>query len=110
MYLRNTYMWNNLILIQVIRKKSMKQESFYSITELILIGGLPCSPRAVQPVARRLHMTQDGCECSPTQNRTFTQNLYFALQFSLGFVYLLCGPRQLFFQCDPETPKVWTPL
>ena len=26
-------------------------------------------------------------------------------------MYLLCGPRQLFFfQCGPETPKGWTPL
>ena len=24
------------------------------------------------------------------------------------FLYLMCGPRQLFFQCDPETPKGWT--
>ena len=29
--------------------------------------------------------------------------------FSLMFVYLMCGPRQLFFQCGPETPKGWTP-
>ena len=25
-------------------------------------------------------------------------------------MYLMCGPRQLFFQCGPETPKGWTPL
>ena len=25
-------------------------------------------------------------------------------------MYLICGPRQLFFQCGPETPKGWTPL
>ena len=24
-------------------------------------------------------------------------------------MYLMCGPRQLFFQCGPETPKAWTP-
>ena len=36
---------------------------------------------------------------------------FFAHQFSLVFVYLMCGLRQLFFfQCGPETPKVWTPL
>ena len=36
----------------------------------------------------------------------------FAHQFficSLVFVYLMCGPRQLFFQCGPEMPKSWTP-
>uniref|UniRef100_A0A8D0E9R3 Uncharacterized protein n=1 Tax=Salvator merianae TaxID=96440 RepID=A0A8D0E9R3_SALMN len=26
------------------------------------------------------------------------------------FVYLMCGPRQLFFQCVPEMPKGWTLL
>ena len=32
------------------------------------------------------------------------------------FFVITCGnvfivwPRQLFFQCDPETPKGWTPL
>ena len=25
-------------------------------------------------------------------------------------VYLMCGPRQLFFHCGPEKPKGWTPL
>ena len=25
-------------------------------------------------------------------------------------MYLLCGPRQRFFQCGPETPKGWTAL
>ena len=35
---------------------------------------------------------------------------FFAYQFSLVFVYLMCGSRQLFFQCGPETPKGWTPL
>ena len=31
--------------------------------------------------------------------------------FSLVFMYLMCGPRQLFlFQCGPEMPKGWTPL
>ena len=25
-------------------------------------------------------------------------------------MYLTCGPRQHFFQCGPEMPKVWTPL
>ena len=25
-------------------------------------------------------------------------------------MYLMCGPRQLFFQCGTETPKGWKPL
>ena len=35
---------------------------------------------------------------------------FFAHQFSLVFVYLMCNPRQLFFHCGPETPQGWTPL
>ena len=35
--------------------------------------------------------------------------LFFAHQFLLVFVYLMCGPRQLF-QCGPEMPNGWTPL
>ena len=53
----------------------------------------------VQPEA------QEGYECSPTQNGKFTENLLFSYQFPLVFVYLMCGPRQLFFQCGPEMPK-----
>ena len=34
----------------------------------------------------------------------------FVCLFSLVFVYLMCGSRQLFLQCGPETPKGWTPL
>ena len=34
----------------------------------------------------------------------------FACLFSLVFLYLMCGPRQLFFHCGPEMPKGWTPL
>ena len=43
------------------------------------------------------------------RNRKFTENLFFAHQFSLVIMYLRCDPRQLFFQCGPETPKGWTP-
>ena len=38
--------------------------------------------------------------------RTF----FLAHQFLLVFVYLMCSPRQHFFQCGPGTPKGWTPL
>ena len=68
------------------------------------------SSRGVQPVARGLRAAQDGCECSPTQNREFTQKRFFAHQLLLLFVYLMRGPGQLFFQCGPEMPKGWTPV
>ena len=35
---------------------------------------------------------------------------FFPHQFLLVFVYLMCGPRQVFFHCGPKTPKGWTPL
>ena len=35
---------------------------------------------------------------------------FFAHQFSLVFLYWMCGPRQLFFfHCGSYTPKSWTP-
>ena len=34
----------------------------------------------------------------------------FAHQFLLVFMYLMCSPRQLFFQGGPENPKGWTAL
>ena len=43
--------------------------------------------------------------------RKITSLLKIAHQFLLVFVFLMCGPRQLFFfQCGPETAKGWTPL
>ena len=33
---------------------------------------------------------------------------FLAHQFSLVFVYLMGGPRQLLFQCGPGTPQGWT--
>ena len=69
------------------------------------------SNKGVQPVACASHVTQDGYEWGPTQNHKFTENLFFfAHQFSLVFVYLICSPKLLFFQCGPETPKDWIPL
>ena len=38
------------------------------------------------------------------------KTFFFGHQFLLVFVYLMCGPRQLFFQCGPGTPKYWTLL
>ena len=39
------------------------------------------------------------------------KTFFFAHQFSLVFVYLMCGWRQLFFfQCGPEMPKDRAPL
>ena len=34
---------------------------------------------------------------------------FFARQFPLVFMYLMCSPKKLFFQCGPEMPKLWTP-
>ena len=46
-----------------------------------------------------------------TKSCIYLKPFVFAYQFSLVFVYLMCGPRQLFFfQCGPETPKGWTRL
>ena len=45
----------------------------------------------------------------PKQNQNLL-NHFFAHQFLLLLVYLVGGPRQLFFQCGPEMPKVWIPL
>ena len=36
------------------------------------------------------------------------KTIFSAPQFSLVFAYLMCGPRQFFVQCGPETPKIWT--
>ena len=36
--------------------------------------------------------------------------LFFCSSVFLVFVYLMCGPRHIFFQCGPEMPKCWTPL
>ena len=63
------------------------------------------------PAAHGPPVAQGGYKCSPTQNHKFTKDLFFAHPFTLVFVYLTCGPRQLFFfQCGPETPKGWAPL
>ena len=51
-----------------------------------------------------------GCMQPNTKLQIYLK-LFFAYQFLLVFVYLLCGPRQLFFfQRGPETPNCWTPL
>ena len=67
--------------------------------------------RGVQPAAHGPHAAQDGCECGPTQNHKFTENIirFFFLWIRVA-MYLMCGPRQLFFRCGPEMPKCWTPL
>ena len=66
--------------------------------------------RGVQPTARRLHADQAGYKCGPTKIINLLKAFFFAHQILLVFVYLMCGPRQLFLQCGPEMPKVWTPL
>ena len=70
------------------------------------------TPRQVSNWGPWATCTEDGYECSSTENRKFTENFFFfAHRFLLVFVYLMCGPRQLFFfQCGPEKPKGWAPL
>ena len=47
------------------------------------------------------HAAQDGSECGPKGNTAnLLKTFFFARQYSLVFVYLMCGP---------ETPKGWTP-
>lgn len=71
----------------------------------------------VQPADHELHAAQDGFECSPTQIRklsstlqTVCAGLFLAHQLSLLLVYVMCGPRQFFFECGPGKPKHGTPL
>ena len=52
------------------------------------------------------HAAQDGYEHGPTQNRGFTLNRFFAHRFSLACVCLMCGSRQLFFQCGRDTRRL----
>ena len=69
------------------------------------LGDVPpwvsCDPslwsRGVQPVACRLHAAQGGYEGTQHKivNLLKTFFFFFAHRFSL-FVYLMCGPRQLF--------------
>ena len=62
----------------------------------------------LRPVAHRPHAAQDSCECSPMQNHKFTQNITNFLWLHVT-MYLMCGPRQLFFffQCGTGMPKGW---
>lgn len=55
-----------------------------------------------------LHGAQHGQECGPAQGRKCTQDLFFAPEFSLAFMHLVCDPRQPFFQGGLEAPKGWT--
>ena len=66
--------------------------------------------RGVQPVA--IGRMQPSATVNVAQQKILNllKTYVFAHQFSLVFVYLMCGPRQLFFfQCGPEMPKGWTP-
>ena len=66
--------------------------------------------RGVQQAACRPHATQNGYECGPTQSQIYLKHYETFLWLHVA-MYLMCGPRQLFFfQCGPEKPKYWTPL
>ena len=51
---------------------------------------------------------QDGYESGPMQNYLL-KIFFFAHQFFLVFVYLMCGPRQLFFFQSREAKRLGTP-
>ena len=51
---------------------------------------------------------RDGCEGGPTPSRKFTSNIVRFCDYTS--MYLMCGPRQLFFQCGPGTSKCRAPL
>ena len=75
-------------------------------------SGLQSLSQGVQPTARRLQADQDDA-MNAAQHKivNLLKTFFFAHQFLLVFVYLMCGPGQLFFfQCGPETPKGWPPL
>ena len=81
------------------RTCSASQGSFHyveapGVSNLWPVGRL--WPRMAKKVARHkiIHLLKTFC---------------FADQFSLVLVYFTCGPRQLFFLCGPETPKVGAP-
>ena len=49
--------------------------------------------RGVQATAHRLHAAQDGYERSPTQNREFTENLYFSLSVFISVCVFNVWPK-----------------
>ena len=63
--------------------------------------------RGVQPVTRGPHVAQDGYECGPAQNPVYLKHYDIFCVINIA-VYLICGPRQLFIWCGPETPKLLT--
>ena len=89
----------------------------------ILVRGLHSKgasggPRGALPAVCGPQTAQGGWECSPTQSYKLKHDEIFCVmtrhsvseftQFQCHS--LLCGPRQLFFQCVAEMPKDWTPL
>ena len=62
--------------------------------------------KGVQPMARMAMMAMNVA-----QHKVINLlKTFFSHQFLLVFVCVMSGPRQLFFQCVPEMPTVWTPL
>ena len=70
----------------------------------------PRASRGVQPAAHGPHVARKAMNVAQHKIVNLLKTIFFSHQFSLMFVDLICSPRQLFFQCSPETPKGWTPL
>ena len=70
-----------------------------------------CAPSGVHPAALGPHTAQDGRECGPTWDCKLAYNIMRFFVWLCVTMYLMCGPKQLFFfQCGPELPKGWTPI
>ena len=67
--------------------------------------------QGVQPTAHRPHAARKAVNVAQHKivNVLKTLFFFFAHRFLLVFVYLIFGPRQLFFRCGPEMPKGWIP-
>ena len=83
---------------------------FYSYKLLfILLLFLLCKPGVCNPQPMGCMPPRMAINVAQHNIVNLLRTFFFCSDFV--FVYLMCGPRQFFlFQCDPGTPKGWTPL
>ena len=68
-----------------------------------------CS-RGVQPAAPRPHVSKMVMNVTQHKIVNLLKILWDFFVWLHVTMYLMCGPRQLFFLRGPKTPKGWTPL